>query len=167
MSRPDDRFPVWFQVPDGHCVARFHVGYTPGVTRVGFTHRDLAGVGHGGTQELGLTVQGYLKRVHIVLVEIVDLSIDVVDPGLADCDSSGLYVKREILVQSHPLCPSRQLPVAVNTIASRIYTGAATDKVHGEKAMELVLYGTYYRLGLVLIGDAYASQLRSGCGFRN
>jgi len=154
MSRPDDRFPVWFKVPDGHCVARFHVGHAPGVTRVGFAHRDLAGVGHGGTQKLGLPVQRYLKRVHVILVEIVDLSVDVVDPGLADCDSSGLYFKREILVQSHPLGPPRQLPIAVDTIASRIYTGAATDKVHREKAMELVLYGTYYRLGLVLIGSA-------------
>ena len=52
--------PVWFKVPDGHCVARFHVGHAPGVTRVGFAHRDLAGVGHGGTQELGLPVQRYL-----------------------------------------------------------------------------------------------------------
>ena len=69
----------------------------------------------------------YLKRVHVVLVEIVDLSVDVVDPGLADCDSSGLYFKREILVQSHPLGPPRQLPIAVDTIASRIYTGAANQ----------------------------------------
>ena len=43
-----------------HCVTRFHVGHAPGVTRVGFAHRDLAGVGHGGTQELGLPVQRYL-----------------------------------------------------------------------------------------------------------
>ena len=60
--------PVWFQVPDGHCVTRFHVGHAPGVTRVGFAHRDLAGVGHGGTQELGLPVQRYLltKRLRSI-----------------------------------------------------------------------------------------------------
>ena len=52
--------PAWFKVPDGHCVTRFHVGHASGVTCVGFAHRDLAGVGHGGTQKLGLPVQRYL-----------------------------------------------------------------------------------------------------------
>ena len=63
-----------------HCVARFHVGHAPGVTRVGFAHRDLAGVGHGGTQELGLPVQRYLltKRLR----SIRELLLNITSGGI-------------------------------------------------------------------------------------